>query len=134
MTKPKPVYAPIRGMRDLVNALRAAQQERNISQAQLGELAGVDGYVAKLFAGLPMRNLGYQSMGELLQALGKQLVMVDDPEQVERMEHRWDQRKRPQKLPKSSELDGALLVSADDVPLTPANTTSSKSEAANEQE
>jgi hypothetical protein len=85
---------PIRSMRELVEGLRRACQEREISYTTLESIAGVtDGYVGKLMAHQPMKNLGYQSTGDLLGALGKMLVMIDDPEQIARVKARWKKRK-----------------------------------------
>jgi hypothetical protein len=86
--------APIRDMRGIVEGIRAAAIDREISHATLGELAGVpDGYVGKLFAHKQMKNLGYASTGPLLGAVGKMLLIVDDPEAIARVKDRWVKRK-----------------------------------------
>jgi hypothetical protein len=87
--------APIRDMAGLVEAMKMACEEREISYATAGAIAGLSGgYVEKLFAHRPMKNLGYQSAGELLGALGKCLIMVDDPDAIPKVKNRWVKRKR----------------------------------------
>lgn len=86
--------APIRDMAGLVEALKAACLERGISYRTAAGIAGLsDAYVEKLFAHKPMKNLGYQSTGELLGALGKMIVVLDDPEMIARVQGRWKQRR-----------------------------------------
>lgn len=102
---------PIRDMAGLIEAMKRACEQRNITYATAGAIAGVaDGYVEKLFAHKPMKNLGYQSTGELLGALGKMLVMVDDPDRIERVKGRWLPRKRIQKVPLSIALSIAPII------------------------
>lgn len=86
--------APIRDMAGLVNAVRAAQLERELSDLALEALAGVaSGSVAKYIGPNPIKKLGPVSTFPLLGALGKALVIVDDPEQIARIRHRWIKRK-----------------------------------------
>lgn len=85
--------APIRDMAGLVEAVRLAQIERNVSYCTIDDLSGVQsGYTAKLLAPKPSKNLGPVSTFPVLGALGKALVLVDDPEQIERVKGRWQKR------------------------------------------
>src|SRR6266403_5640573 len=82
--------APIRTMLELVEAIRAARDERQITHERMDHVAGwPDGYAGKLLAPEPIKNLGWSSFGLGLSALGKMLLMVDDPEQIKRVERQW---------------------------------------------
>jgi hypothetical protein len=86
----------IRDIPDLVAALRARRDELAISHETLDYIAGLQsGYVSKLLAPDPMKGLGPMSLPALLGALGVALVLVDDPEQIERVRDQWIKRKRP---------------------------------------
>lgn len=90
-----PMNATLRSMADLVQALRDARDDRGVTHESLDAISGLPpGYVSKLLAPNPIRHVGYQSLGDLMGALGKALVMVDDPQQIERVEKRWVKRKR----------------------------------------
>ncbi len=85
-------------MPDLIVGLRAAVRERGISYERVDDISGLpDRYTAKLLAPKPIKNMGYTSIGELLGALGKALVLVDDHEQIKRVQGRWIGRQRPLK-------------------------------------
>lgn len=86
--------APIRDMAGLVDAARAAQAERDVSDMQLEAIAGMaTGSVSKYLAPTPKKNLGPMSTFLILGALGKALVIVDDPEQIPKVKGRWVKRK-----------------------------------------
>jgi hypothetical protein len=48
-----------------------------------------------LLAPNPIKNLGWSSLGLALSVFGKMLLLVDDPEQIKRVEKRWARRERP---------------------------------------
>lgn len=88
--------APIRSMPELVNGIRTARDEREVTHEVIDNISGVQsGYTSKVLAGI--KNPGPVSLFPLLGALGKALVIVDDPEQIKLVEGRWQKRKRPQK-------------------------------------
>ena len=85
--------APIRDMAGLVEAVRLAKIERAISDQTLEAIAGMaNGSVAKYLGPEPTKNLGPVSAILILGALGKGLAVVDDPEQMERVQGRWVKR------------------------------------------
>ena len=43
----------------------------------------------------PIKNLGRLSFGLALDALGVALVMVENPDQIRRVQNRWIPRERP---------------------------------------
>ena len=91
--------APIRSMPELLDALRARRDALNISHETLDSISGLQsGYTSKLLAPKPIKNLGPITMGPLLGALGLQILVVEDQEQVSKVQGRWIKRKRPQRL------------------------------------
>jgi hypothetical protein len=83
----------IRTVDDLIEALRVARLERDISQETLSEIAGLPArYANKIEA--RTKRLGEISLPSLLGALGKALVLVDDTAAIERVRGRWVRRKR----------------------------------------
>lgn len=102
MTVPFEPYRVMRGMPDLIVGLREAVRERNITYQTVDDIGGLpDRYTSKVLAPKPIKRLGYVSIGDVLGALGKALVMVDDPEQIKLVAGRWKARKRPFKVPLS---------------------------------
>lgn len=102
--------APIRSTTDLRNALRAAQEQRELSCATLENLAGIpEGHLSKLLTG--SRNFGPMTFDPLLGALGKALVLVDDAEAIARVSGRWRKRKRVQSIRRQATLP--VLADAD---------------------
>ncbi len=90
--------APIRSMPELIAGLRDCVHERGVAYHTVDAIAGLaDRHTSKLFGPLPTKNLGQVSLGNILGAVGKALVLVDDPEQMKRVEGRWTPRKRPLK-------------------------------------
>lgn len=86
--------APIRSMAGLVEALRTAQVERELSYELLDAVSGLQaGYTAKILGPAQSKRLGPVSTFPLLGALGKALAIVDDPEQIAAVQGRWKQRK-----------------------------------------
>jgi hypothetical protein len=87
----------IRGMPDLLDALRARRDEVGITLETLDAVAGFpSGYSAKLLAPVAIKNLGWMSLGAALDSLGVALVMVENVEQKKLVESRWKRRERPQ--------------------------------------
>jgi hypothetical protein len=92
----QPAPVPIRSMADFLTALRITRDERQLTHETIDEITGLpSGYCGKLLAPEPIKNLGWLSFGLVLNAFGKMLLLVDDPEQIRRIEHRWTQRERP---------------------------------------
>jgi len=92
---------PIRSMDELIAALRARLVELQLTHSTVDGIAGLqDGYTSKLLAPKPIKNLGPISFQALLGALGVAVVVVEDPEQVKRVEGRWTKRERPLRTPK----------------------------------
>jgi hypothetical protein len=88
--------ALIRSMPELIAGVRDGVHERGIAYQTVDEIAGVpDRYTSKLLAKEPIKNLGWVSLPAVLGALGKALVIVDDPEQIARVRDRWTPRERP---------------------------------------
>lgn len=87
---------PLRGLPDVLAALRARRDEVGITFETLDEIAGWPGrYGSKLMCDPPVRNLGWSSMGLALGSLGTMLLMVEDEEQIRRVQGRWIRRERP---------------------------------------
>lgn len=85
--------ALIRSMGDLVEGLRCAQIERSISYETIEQITGMaSGSVAKYLAPAPVKNLGPLSTFEIAAALGKALVVVDDPERIAKYAGQWKGR------------------------------------------
>lgn len=81
--------AIVRDYDDLHAVLRARADELNVSRLTIDHVAGLqDGYTAKLLAPVPLKRVGAISMGPLLAALGLALVVVEDPEALERVSSR----------------------------------------------
>jgi hypothetical protein len=92
----QPAPVPIRSMADFLTALRITRDERQLTHETIDEIAGLpSGYCGKLLAPEPIKNLGWLSFGLVLNAFGKMLLLVDDPEQIRRIKHRWTPRERP---------------------------------------
>lgn len=93
---------PIRSMPELIEALRSRAAELQLTHETIDNVAGLQGgYTSKLFAPKPIKNLGPISFSSILGALGLAVVVVDDPEQIKRVEGRWTKRVRPLRLPAS---------------------------------
>ena len=83
----------IRDMQGLVQAVRGAKIERDISDLTLDDLAGfAPGTSAKYLGPNPAKGIGPLTLGLFLGALGKGLMLVDDPEQIQRVQKRWTKR------------------------------------------
>jgi hypothetical protein len=87
----------IHSMEELLAALRCRRDELQLTHETIDHVAGwPSGYCGKLMAPTPIKNLGWLSFGLALDALGVALVMVENPDQIKRVEKRWVRRERPQ--------------------------------------
>jgi len=78
-------------MHELVDVARARFEELNVSRLTIDEISGLaNGYSAKILAG--MKNMGHLSMGPILKSGAMKLVVVEDPEQLEKIRHRLGTR------------------------------------------
>jgi hypothetical protein len=90
---------PIRSMSELLAAHRARRDELGLTHLTIDEIAGwASGYASKILSPNPIKNLGWMSLGSLHGTLGTMLIMVEDPEQIRRVQDRWIRRERPQAL------------------------------------
>jgi hypothetical protein len=90
---------PIRSMPDVLDRCRARRDELGITHETIDDIAGwAAGYGGKILAPNPIKNLGWMSLGSLLGTIGTMLIMVEDPEQIRRVQDRWIRRERPQPL------------------------------------
>jgi len=82
----------------LLDVVRARRDELDLSHETLDDLTGLQGgYVSKLLADPPVRGFGQMSLQALLDALGLRIafaVIMEDPEQADRVRARWKPRKR----------------------------------------
>lgn len=110
--------APIRSMADLVEALRSTQVERELSYETIDSISGLQsGYCAKILGPKKSKRLGPVSTFPLLGALGKAIMIVDDPEQIALVSGRWKKRKivggsaRQLKILENKALEASLSTS-----------------------
>ena len=93
---PAPPDVMIHSMEELLAALRARRDQLQLTHERLDDLSGLpSGYIGKLLAPVPIKNLGWLSFGLVLDSMGCALVLVEDPEQVQRVKSRWIPRERP---------------------------------------
>jgi hypothetical protein len=120
MLAPSPprVLAEVHDYAGLHGALRARSDELAVSRAELDSLSGLQsGYCGKLLAPVPIKRIGYQSLGPLLTVLGVKLIMVEDSDALRRIGPRLKKRndasvryasgRARKKRPKRPELDSA---------------------------
>jgi hypothetical protein len=97
----------ITSMTGLLEAIRARQDELDLSCETIDELAGLPArYTAKLLAPVPLRGISHMSLTAILGALGIGLIVVEDVAQREKVKDRWHPRKRVTKR----KFPGALLA------------------------
>jgi hypothetical protein len=82
----------IRSMEDLASALFCVVLDRGLSCDDLAELSGLPRYWLERFFVRTASCRHWRNIGPLMQALGVQLLLVDDPEQIERVRGRWRPR------------------------------------------
>jgi hypothetical protein len=96
-------------MTGLLDAIRARQDELNLSCETIDDLAGLPArYTAKLLSPTPVRGISHMSLTAILGALGIGLVVVEDPGGQQKVKDRWQPRKRVTKR----KFTGALLAPA----------------------
>jgi hypothetical protein len=85
----------IRSYDELIEAIRARILELNTTGESVDYVAGLPlRYCAKLLAPQRVRTIGSKSLAPLLGALGLALVVVEDEEQLARIRHRLEPRKK----------------------------------------
>jgi hypothetical protein len=97
----------INSMTGVLDAIRARRDELNLSHEAIDALCGFPGgYTSKLLAPVPIRGVSHMSLTAILGALALGFVVVEDPGQRQKIEGRWQPRKRaPNRKPA-----GALLA------------------------
>jgi hypothetical protein len=86
----------VRGMPDLLCALRARRDQLELTHEVIDGIAGwAQGYAGKLLCDPPVKNLGWLSLGDALKTMAIKLVVVEDMEQRKLVERRWVKRERP---------------------------------------
>jgi hypothetical protein len=90
------VLAQITDYDGLWSAMRGRVDELRITREELDYLSGnQDGYSGKLLGPAQVKKFGKQSLGKTLRGTGCYLVLVEDPEQTEKMMARAKRRKLP---------------------------------------
>jgi hypothetical protein len=93
----------IRSYDELIEAIRNRVLELNTTGESVDYVAGLPlRYCAKLLAPNRMRTLGSKSLEPLLGALGLALIVVEDEEQIARVRHRLEPRKKAAVRPNAS--------------------------------
>jgi hypothetical protein len=86
-------------MPELIAALRARRDELQITHATIEDIGLLpDGYVSKVLADKPIKNIGPKALEGLLDGLGVVLVLAPNPNLQERVTSKWVKRKRPLKV------------------------------------
>ncbi|WP_407194389.1 helix-turn-helix domain-containing protein [Bradyrhizobium sp. STM 3566] len=87
---------PSRTKRELVDLLRARKEALNVSHETVDAIVGwSDRLSSKVLAPAPRRGLTGETLQAVLDALGlgiAAVILVEDPEQTAKMQHRWTQR------------------------------------------
>jgi hypothetical protein len=79
----------IRNYNDLHRAFRDRVQELRISRELLDEIGGFPrGYAGKLLGAAQTRRIGSRTLGPLCSATGSMLLLVEDSEQIARLNGR----------------------------------------------
>ena len=79
----------------MIGAIRARMLELGVTNETIDNITGLQsGYVGKLLGPTPIKNLGPQSFGVMLQSLGLKLIVVEDLETSEKMRPRWQKREK----------------------------------------
>jgi hypothetical protein len=89
-----PIIA-VRSYSDLITALRAVKQFRQLSDAELEALAGLTrSHWTKIAGACPTKRAGPAVLDALLGALAIELHVKPDPQATQRMAHRWTRRRQ----------------------------------------
>jgi hypothetical protein len=86
------ILARANSYEQLQKAMRARKIALNISNETLDNLAGIDGHCGKMLADPPAKKMGLISFGLILQALGLELLVVEDAEQMRKLASRMVER------------------------------------------
>lgn len=94
------MISPIRSMPELVAALRARRDELQITHATIEDIGLLpDGYVSKVLAENPIKNIGPKALEGLLDGLGVVLVLAPNPNLRQAVVEKFKvKRKRPFKV------------------------------------
>lgn len=89
--------APIRNPQGMRDAVRDGIEEREIPCGNVDEIVGrAEGYTNKLISDQSGKNFSIYSLFDTLGAIGKCVVVLDDPDQIQKVAKRWTKRKRIQ--------------------------------------
>jgi hypothetical protein len=92
---PRQLGGIVRSYDELIEAIRNRILELNTTGESVDYVAGLPlRYSAKLLAAKRMRTIGSKSFAPLLGALGLALIVVEDAEQLARVRHRLEPRKK----------------------------------------
>ena len=80
----------------LIDAIRARVAELNISHETLDQVCGLPaGYASKILSNPPVRRLAAFLLFPVLQTLGLQVRLADDPDALDRVRHRLPRKAAP---------------------------------------
>jgi hypothetical protein len=107
------VIAEVTDYSQFIHALRLRAEQLNIARTTIDSVSGMpSGYAGKLLSENPIRSLGRVSFGPVLQSLGLKLLIVEDPQALERVTSRLTKRRREMcrtrpcaRLPESGPMD-----------------------------
>src|SRR5215469_1564971 len=93
---PERIIAEVREYFELIDALRLRSQEIKVTSLSIEEVAGIPaGFFNKCVAAKPVKHLGAKSLGPVLGALGLKLAVIVDEPQFEKIQHRLEPSKYP---------------------------------------
>lgn len=96
MTVAPRALARIEHSEALLTALRHRLVELNLTHEVVDHCAGFqNGYCSKLLSSPPQKRLGHFSLFVLLQVLGLDIVLVENPERLESLKNPMHLRRRP---------------------------------------
>jgi hypothetical protein len=93
MIAARQVLATVRSQDELIEALRAARDYRNLSYKFLDEIGGFAmGHMERVLGPRREKGMSHIVFQTLLSMLAVKLELVPDPEQAARMQERWEGR------------------------------------------
>ena len=93
---PAAEFARIEHSEALLKAIRARITQLELSHEVLDYAAGLPlGYSGKLLANPPVKRMGHFTLFLILQTLGLDIVLVENPEALESLKNRHFHRRRP---------------------------------------
>jgi hypothetical protein len=108
---------------ELLQVVRDRRDELDLSHDTLDAITGLQGgYVSKLLSDPPVRGFGEMSLQALLDALGLRIgfaVIMEDPEQSDRVRARWKPRKRRPETKRRRPAPETMRCVASDLQITP---------------